>query len=116
MTLQIRRKWSVGKSFPALSAPSIAAGSESDPFGKARPVSSEWVNDFGPGLLEITNIARGDNQAMSQRRRGDHAVEHRQRLSFPLQSDDQGCPSPTDGGIPRDTIRGFNDISKPLFE
>ena len=38
--------------------------------------SSERIEDIDSGLLEITNIAGDNSQAMSQCRRCDHAIEH----------------------------------------
>ena len=84
--------------------------------GRQSSRSDYGVEPRNARLLKVPDVARHDREAVCQSGRGDHAVQHRERLTLFSQIRDQFCPAPADGRIPCQTIDVVNHCLKPSLK
>ena len=61
---------------------------------------------------EIAHTARDDREAVCNRCRGDHPIEKRHELFFPLERHNEVCQMPTYGKVPRRAMNRARQGSK----
>jgi hypothetical protein len=59
----------------AFEPPNMGSNPKAAALGQASPLSREGIQNLRPGLLKISDIRRGDGEAMHERGRGYHPVQ-----------------------------------------